>query len=193
MATSQKLTVAPSAVASRVLSGLKTSPPAVASTGAHELKIAAIEEAWLSLAVDDQPTKQYLLRAGETRSWSADVFSLTVGNAGGVTASAVTCVLLIAGVSFYIHNIHAEQHKTEAALRQVELERALAQSRFNDVRKLANTFLFAFHDKIQDLAGATPARELLVKTSLEYLNKLSADAGDDRPNHRAADRELRDR
>jgi len=59
--------------------------PGVVPTGEHELEIAALEEAWLSVALDDQPAKQYLLRAGETRAWSAERFSLTVGNAGGIT------------------------------------------------------------------------------------------------------------
>ena len=58
-------------------------------------------------------------------------------------------------------------------------ERAKAQSRFAEVRQLAHSFLFEFHDAIQDLSGATPARELLVKRGLEYLNRLSRDAGDD--------------
>jgi cytoskeleton protein RodZ len=58
--------------------------PNASITGAHELKINAIEEAWFTLALNDQPTKQYLLRAGESRTWSADHFTLTVGNAGGV-------------------------------------------------------------------------------------------------------------
>jgi cytoskeleton protein RodZ len=73
------------AAATPVAAGSST--PTVAPTGAHELKITAVEEAWLSVAVDDQPTKQYMLRAGETRTWSAGVFSLTVGNAGGVTVA----------------------------------------------------------------------------------------------------------
>mgnify|MGYP001600777887 FL=1 len=54
---------------------------------AHELVISAKEDAWLALALDDQQAKQYLLRAGESRTWSAGRFSLTVGNAGGVTLS----------------------------------------------------------------------------------------------------------
>jgi transcriptional regulator with XRE-family HTH domain len=58
--------------------------PGIRVTGDHELKISAVEEAWLSLAVDDQPAKQYLLRPDETRSWTAQRFSLTVGNAGGI-------------------------------------------------------------------------------------------------------------
>jgi serine/threonine protein kinase len=50
-----------------------------------------------------------------------------------------------------------------------------AEARFEEVRKLANVVLFDFHKKIQGLPGATPARELLVRTALQYLNKLSAD------------------
>lgn len=55
--------------------------------GAHELTIDAKEDAWLALATDDQPAKQYLLRAGEARTWTATRFSLTVGNAGGIALS----------------------------------------------------------------------------------------------------------
>lgn len=54
-----------------------------------------------------------------------------------------------------------------------------AERRFQQVRKLANTFLFDFHDKIQNLPGATDARELVVQTALEYLNSLAQEAGDD--------------
>src|SRR5205814_6725124 len=44
-------------------------------------------------------------------------------------------------------------------------ERARAERRFNDVRKLANTFLFEFHDAIASLAGSTPARKLVDRKS----------------------------
>jgi tetratricopeptide (TPR) repeat protein len=55
-------------------------------------------------------------------------------------------------------------------------ERARAESRFNDVRKLANFFLFEFDDAIRNLPGSTPARALVVKRALEYLDGLAADA-----------------
>lgn len=58
-------------------------------------------------------------------------------------------------------------------------ERVRAERRFGDVRKLANSFLFEFHDSVKDLAGATPARELVVKRALEYLDSLSQEAGND--------------
>lgn len=54
-----------------------------------------------------------------------------------------------------------------------------AEARFQEVRKLANVVLFDFQSKIQNLPGATPARELLVRTALQYLNNLSKDASED--------------
>jgi tetratricopeptide (TPR) repeat protein len=54
-----------------------------------------------------------------------------------------------------------------------------AERRFNDVRKLANSFLFEFHDAIEKLQGATPARALVVKRALEYLDSLAQEAAGD--------------
>jgi eukaryotic-like serine/threonine-protein kinase len=59
-------------------------------------------------------------------------------------------------------------------------ERARAERRFNDVRKLANSFLFEFDDAIRNLPGSTPARSLVVKRALEYLDGLAAEARGDR-------------
>jgi eukaryotic-like serine/threonine-protein kinase len=63
--------------------------------------------------------------------------------------------------------------------RRAEAERARAERRFQDVRRLANAFLFDFHDAIRDLSGATPARRLVVKTALQYLDSLAAESGAD--------------
>jgi eukaryotic-like serine/threonine-protein kinase len=57
-------------------------------------------------------------------------------------------------------------------------ERARAEQRFNDVRTLASSMLFQVHDTIRDLPGSTPARQLLVSNGLQYLDKLSRDAGE---------------
>jgi eukaryotic-like serine/threonine-protein kinase len=54
-----------------------------------------------------------------------------------------------------------------------------AERRFQQVRKLANTFLFDFHERIEKLPGATPARELVITTALEYLDNLAQEAQDD--------------
>ncbi len=65
------------------------------------------------------------------------------------------------------------------ASRVAQIERARAERRFNDVRKLANSFLFEFHDAIANLKGATPARALVIKRAREYLASLSQDAHGD--------------
>ena len=56
----------------------------------------------------------------------------------------------------------------------------IAQRRFNDVRKLANTMVFEIHDSMRDLPGATATRRLLVKRALEYLDKLATEVGNDK-------------
>ncbi len=55
-------------------------------------------------------------------------------------------------------------------------ERAVAERRFNEVRKLARSILFEFHDPISKLSGATEVRRLMVARSLEYLDSLAQDA-----------------
>ncbi|MCI0392653.1 MAG: protein kinase, partial [Acidobacteria bacterium] len=68
----------------------------------------------------------------------------------------------------------AERQRAEA-----ETQRERAERRFTQVRKLANTFLFDFHDEIQHLAGSTKAREMVVKTALEYLDSLAKESADE--------------
>ncbi len=57
-------------------------------------------------------------------------------------------------------------------------ERDRAEQRFNQVRKLANTVLFDYHERIKDMPGATAVREKMVTDSLEYLDNLSQEPGD---------------
>ena len=64
--------------------------------------------------------------------------------------------------------------------RIAEQQRQVAQHHFDSVRKLANTLLFELHDEIAPLSGSTKAREILVKTSQEYLNTLYEESGSDR-------------
>ncbi|MFN8004766.1 MAG: protein kinase [Acidobacteriota bacterium] len=62
---------------------------------------------------------------------------------------------------------------------RVTRERARAERRFAQVRKLSNTFLFDFHDKIQNVPGTVEARGLVAKTAQEYLDSLVPDATGD--------------
>ncbi|MBL8177219.1 MAG: protein kinase [Bryobacterales bacterium] len=54
-----------------------------------------------------------------------------------------------------------------------------AESRFQQVRSLANAFVFDIHDRIQFLPGSTPARQAIVATALRYLENLQQSAGAD--------------
>ena len=55
----------------------------------------------------------------------------------------------------------------------------IAERRFQDVRKLAHTFVFDIHDEVARLDGSTKAREMMVETGLQYLDNLAGTAGDD--------------
>jgi tetratricopeptide (TPR) repeat protein len=86
------------------------------------------------------------------------------------TAVAAAALLLVALVG----GIVATAWQARIASR----ERARAEQRFDDVRRLANVALFDIHDAIRDLPGSTAARQLLVTNGLAYLDKLAQDAGD---------------
>jgi len=77
-----------------------------------------------------------------------------------VTAAAVVTASLAAGL--YVAN----------------RQRAIAQRRFQDVRQLANK-LFDIDVQVRGLAGSTKVRQLIVNTSLEYLQRLRADVAGD--------------
>jgi tetratricopeptide (TPR) repeat protein len=55
-----------------------------------------------------------------------------------------------------------------------------ANRRVQELRQLAGSLLFQVHDAIESLPGSTEARELLVRTSAEHLDRLAEDAGTDR-------------
>ena len=87
-------------------------------------------------------------------------------NRAAVVAGAAVFAALVAGVA-----------GTASQARRANAERVQAEQRFDDVRRLANSFVFEVHDAIRDLPGSTPARKLLVDRGLEYLDKLSRGAG----------------
>jgi tetratricopeptide (TPR) repeat protein len=87
----------------------------------------------------------------------------------GPVAVAMGLVLLLAGGFVAMSMLYARAVTAENRERH----------RFEQVQTLANTLMFDLHDRIQNLAGATPVREYLVETGLAYLDGLAAEAGDD--------------
>ncbi len=104
----------------------------------------------------------------------SDTFNYRAGkfvqrHKAGVAAAALILLSLIAGLI-----------TTVWQARRAQAQQAKAERRFNDVRKLANAYLFEFHDAIAELQGATQARALVVKRALEYLDSLAEEVSDDR-------------
>ena len=79
----------------------------------------------------------------------------------GLTVAAVAAVIVAGAVAnALVQGRRAERH-------------------FKEVRQLANSFLFEFHDAIAKLPGATPARELVLARAVQYLDVLSREASND--------------
>ncbi len=54
-----------------------------------------------------------------------------------------------------------------------------AERRFQQLRQLAGDLVFQFEQQIRDLAGATRARQYVVRKAIEYLERLAAEARGD--------------
>jgi tetratricopeptide (TPR) repeat protein len=87
-----------------------------------------------------------------------------------VVLSAVGAVALslIAGVVISV-----------AQARKAQAQRERAQERLALMVDLANRILFDVHSSIEPLAGSTPVRRDIVRTTLQYLERLSKDAPQD--------------
>jgi eukaryotic-like serine/threonine-protein kinase len=86
----------------------------------------------------------------------------------GVAASALVAISLVGGIAATAWEAHVARQ-----------QRGRAERRFNDVRTLANSFLFEFHDAIEPLPGSTKARELVVRRALQYLDSLATESTND--------------
>lgn len=82
-----------------------------------------------------------------------------------VAAAALAVLSLVAGIV-----------STVIQARRADAQAAKTQRRFQQVRKLANTFVFDVYDGMADLPGTAKLRAGVVATALEYLDSLAADA-----------------
>jgi eukaryotic-like serine/threonine-protein kinase len=88
----------------------------------------------------------------------------------GVAAAALIFLSVIAGLTATIWQA-----------RRAQAAQARAERRFNDLRALASSYLFEFHDAIANVPGTTAARALVVHRALEYLGSLANEASGDQP------------
>ena len=92
---------------------------------------------------------------------------LIARNKVGTTAAVLVALALLGGTV-----------ATAWQARVAQRERARAERRFNDVRRMATAFLFELDDEIA--REPTHARHLLVQRAREYLDGLAGEAGGDR-------------
>lgn len=92
-----------------------------------------------------------------------------------VAGAAITATLLTA-IGMLLHANHIAREEAKIALR----ERTRAERHFQEIRELSNSLMFDIHDSIQDLPGSTPARRILINSSLNYLDRLSSEAVGDK-------------
>lgn len=85
--------------------------------------------------------------------------------------------ILVAAAALILLSFLAGLGATLYQARIASRERAKAERRFNDVRQLANSFMFEINQKITE--SPIQARELLVTRALEYLDKLAQEAEGD--------------
>lgn len=100
----------------------------------------------------------------------ADTLSYRTGkfwqrNKLAISAAALLLLTLVGGII-----------ATAWQAKRARAQQARAERRFNDVRLLAHSVLFDYHDAIKDLPGATKVRERLVKDALNYLDSLAGEA-----------------
>jgi tetratricopeptide (TPR) repeat protein/tRNA A-37 threonylcarbamoyl transferase component Bud32 len=111
----------------------------------------------------------------------ADTLSYRAGkfwqrNKLGIAAAALLLFTLVGGI------VATSRQALRARVQEqhARAEQARAERRFNDVRNLAHSVLFDYHDAIKALPGATKVRELLVRDALNYLDSLASEAQGDR-------------
>jgi tetratricopeptide (TPR) repeat protein len=123
---------------------------------AHELA-ADIERHLKGLPVEARPA-----------SFSYRAAKFVRRNLLAVTAAALLGLTITAGLV-----------ATSLYARKAHLEQVHAQHQLAALRKLMQSFLFEFDDAIQNLPGASEARELVVRRAVEYLDKLASESNDD--------------
>ncbi|WP_374566526.1 protein kinase [Ideonella sp.] len=101
-------------------------------------------------------------------AWSYRAGRFVLRHRAAMGAALVANLALVAGLGLAAYEgIEAKRQKERA------------QEHFASVRALANMLVFDVHQAIEHLPGSTPARQLIVKNALTYLERLGAEAQDD--------------
>lgn len=85
-----------------------------------------------------------------------------------VAAGAVALAALLGGAGLALWQARA-----------AAIERDRAEGRFEIAREAARALIYEVHDAVAALDGSTGAREIVLARSIDYLDRLAADAADD--------------
>ncbi len=96
-------------------------------------------------------------------------------NKASIAAAVCVALSLVGGLTTTTWQWRVAQAERSRA----ESEAGRAKSRFEDLRRLTHSMMFEMHDAVSKLEGSTTARQLLARRTLEYLDGLAREAGDD--------------
>lgn len=103
---------------------------------------------------------------------------------GGAAAVFGTLLLGAVGMAWFALRESQQRQLAELLLEESQaardaenVQRQLAERRFEDVRQLARIFIHDIYDEIAMLSGATQAREKIIRTAVHYLDELSSETG----------------
>ncbi|MEQ9616761.1 MAG: serine/threonine-protein kinase [Phycisphaerales bacterium] len=128
------------------------------------------------------------IQAKRDSGWYLVTKTLGAHKAAVAVASVFAAMVLVSAVLMTVLYTRAEDARLEtaaalarateaAAAEQVERERA--ERHFGAVREMARTFLFDFHESIENTRGTTRSQELIVTEALEYLRRIMGETPDD--------------
>lgn len=153
-------------------------PLSQAASPSFRSAVAGDLETIVAKAMDKDPARRYA---------SVDLLRLDLENylEGRPISARPPALLYLAGkfirrhrISVFVAGISAAALILTAAFAVYQATQA--RDRFQQVRRMARTMLFEFHDELDRVPGNTKAKALLVSTAREYLDNLSRSAGRDR-------------
>lgn len=148
------------------------------SSFSPESRLGSEIDAIVLAALEPDPARRY----GSVENLAADIRRFLTGHpvAARQQTAAYRFRKFVRRNVFAVSAAAAVFLVTVVALVATLHQKRLAERRFEEVRSLANSVVFEIHDAIAVLPGSTPARALLVRRALVYLDNLARESNGNR-------------